>query len=84
MPVQELNGVHIHYDIAGEGEPLVFLNGVMMTTQSWVLQTSLFRQRYRCVLHDFRGQLLSDKPEEPWERSIAATWSAPPMEGRWA
>jgi 3-oxoadipate enol-lactonase len=67
MPVQELNGVHIHYDIAGEGEPLVFLNGVMMTTQSWVLQTSLFRQRYRCVLHDFRGQLLSDKPEEPWE-----------------
>lgn len=66
MPIRELNGIRIHYDIVGEGEPLIFLNGVMMTAQSWVLQTSLFRQRYRCVLHDFRGQLLSDKPEEPW------------------
>ena len=66
MPTEELNGIRIHYDIVGEGEPLLFLNGVMMTAQSWVLQTSLFRQRYQCVLHDFRGQLLSEKPEEPW------------------
>ena len=66
MPTEELNGVRIHYDIVGKGEPLVFLNGVMMTAQSWVLQTSLFRQRFQCVLHDFRGQLLSEKPEEPW------------------
>ena len=67
MPTQSLNGVDIHYDIVGEGEALVFLNGVMMTAQSWVLQTSLFRQRYRCVLHDFRGQLLSGKPDEQWD-----------------
>ncbi|MFQ5349736.1 MAG: alpha/beta fold hydrolase [Thermoanaerobaculia bacterium] len=66
MPTAEINGLRIHYDIVGEGEPVVFLNGVMMTTRSWVLQTSLFRRRYRCLLHDFRGQLLSDKPEEPW------------------
>jgi 3-oxoadipate enol-lactonase len=67
MPIRDLNGVRIHYDVLGEGEPVVFLNGVMMTAQSWVLQTSLFRQHYRCVLHDFRGQLLSEKPQESWE-----------------
>ena len=66
MPTRLLNGVRIHYDIVGEGEPLVFLNGVMMTTQSWVLQTSVFRRQYSCVLHDFRGQLLSEKPDQSW------------------
>lgn len=66
MPIADINGLRVHYDLIGEGDAVVFLNGVMMTTQSWVLQTSLFRQHYRCLLHDFRGQLLSDKPEEPW------------------
>jgi 3-oxoadipate enol-lactonase len=67
MPTAEINGLSIHYDVLGEGEPVAFLNGVMMTTQSWVLQSSELRKRYRCVLHDFRGQLLSDKPQEPWK-----------------
>ncbi len=66
MSIAAINGLRIHYELVGEGEPVALLNGVMMTTQSWVLQTSLFRRRYRCLLHDFRGQLLSDKPEEPW------------------
>ena len=73
MPVEQLNGVEIHYEIVGEGEPVVFLNGVMMTAQSWVLQTALLRERYRCVLHDFRGQLLSEKPREPWTMADHAT-----------
>ena len=73
VPTAEIRGLRIHYDLMGEGEPVVFLNGVMMTTQSWVLQTSLFRHRYHCLLHDFRGQLLSDKPDEPWTLEDHAT-----------
>ena len=68
MPTARIHGLDLHYDLLGppDGEPVAFLNGVMMTAQSWVLQTTLFRRRHRCLLHDFRGQLLSDKPEEPW------------------
>ena len=66
MPTARIRGLEIHYDLLGEGKPVAFLNGVMMTTRSWVLQSSFFRRRYRCLLHDFRGQLLSEKPEEPW------------------
>ena len=66
MPVAEINGLRLHYELVGDGEPVALLNGVMMTTRSWVLQSSVLRRRYRCLLHDFRGQLLSDKPEEPW------------------
>jgi 3-oxoadipate enol-lactonase len=66
MSELEIDGLAIHYEILGAGEPVVFLNGVMMTAQSWILQTSFFRHRFQCVLHDMRGQLLSGKPDEPW------------------
>ena len=66
MPSVEIRGTRLHYELVGEGEPLALLNGVMMTTQSWHLQTAALGESYRCLLHDFRGQLLSDKPEEPW------------------
>lgn len=66
MPEVELDGVRIHYQVLGAGEPVAFLNGVMMTARSWVLQSAFLRRRYRCLLHDFRGQLLSGKPRTPW------------------
>jgi pimeloyl-ACP methyl ester carboxylesterase len=47
------------YEITGRGEPVVLLNGVMMTMQSWVFQRRALEPHFRCILHDFRGQLLS-------------------------
>jgi 3-oxoadipate enol-lactonase len=64
MPETILNATSIHYQVLGEGEPVAFLNGVFMTAQSWVLQTGPLRRRYQCILHDFRGQLLSPLEEE--------------------
>lgn len=49
--------VEVFHEVRGDGEPVVFLNGAMMTTESWGLQTRALAARYRCVLHDFRGQL---------------------------
>lgn len=59
MPVAEIRGTSIAYEIAGDGEPLFLLNGVMMTMQSWVFQRRGLADWFRCVMHDFRGQLLS-------------------------
>ncbi len=72
MPKLTINGTEIYTEIRGEGEPVVFLNGVMMTAQSWGLQTKVLARRYRCVLHDFRGQLLSAKPEGPYTMELHA------------
>ena len=62
------DGTEIHYELRGpEDAPVVaFLNGILMTTRSWVLQRPAFERRYRCLYHDFRGQLLSDKPPGPY------------------
>jgi 3-oxoadipate enol-lactonase len=68
MPSVEIHGTSIHFELRGpEGAPVVaFLNGVMMTVRSWVLQRPVFERRYRCLYHDFRGQLMSGKPEGPY------------------
>lgn len=72
MPSVELHGTPIHHELrgpeaAGEERPVVaFLNGILMTTRSWVLQRPVFERRHRCLYHDLRGQLLSGKPAGPY------------------
>jgi len=59
MQFTTVDGTDLFYDIEGDGEPLVLLNGIMMTTRSWAPVLSALIPRYRCILHDFRGQLRS-------------------------
>ena len=54
--------MELFHEEIGSGESVVFLNGVMMTTQSWAQETRELSRDFRCVLHDFRGQLRSPKP----------------------
>lgn len=63
MPTVHLNGVDVYHEIHGDGPTVVFLNGIMMTVASWRPQLAALRSSYRCVLHDMRGQLKSEKPE---------------------
>lgn len=57
MPQIHLNGVDLFYELKGEGEEVIaFLNGVAMSTDSWILQTAYFAKEQRVLLHDFRGQ----------------------------
>ncbi|MDX1698592.1 MAG: alpha/beta hydrolase [Thiohalobacterales bacterium] len=66
MPDFVHDSLRIHWEIEGSGAPVALLNGVLMTTASWSLQTASLARRYQCILHDFRGQLLSSKPECSW------------------
>ncbi len=70
MAYAEVNGIQLYYEVKGDpggAEVVAFLNGVMASANSWVLQLPVF-EKYGCkiILHDFRGQLLSDKPEGPY------------------
>ena len=67
MPTLAVSKADLFYDVEGAGAPIAFLNGIAMTTQSWTPYLERFRREgYRCVLHDFRGQLRSEKPEEAY------------------
>ncbi|MBF0409647.1 MAG: alpha/beta fold hydrolase [Candidatus Riflebacteria bacterium] len=45
----------------------------MASTASWNYQSAVFENRgYRVLLHDFRGQLLSDKPAGPYSFKMHA------------
>lgn len=73
MPLLQRENLSIHWETLGKGEPVVFLNGVLMTVDSWKLQTLELSRHFQCVMHDFRGQLLSSKPDRPWTLEDHAT-----------
>lgn len=65
MQFTTADGATLFYEILGHGEPVVLLNGIMMTTRSWTPMLPALTANHRCILHDFRGQLLSPAPG-PW------------------
>jgi 3-oxoadipate enol-lactonase len=59
------DGADLFYEVLGSPDdqgPVVFLNGIMMTTRSWGNILPTFTPQFDCVLHDFRGQLRSPYP----------------------
>lgn len=65
----KINGNELFVEDLGlkNNETIVFLNGVMTTTSSWYELSEWFvKNGYRVVLHDFKGQLKSEKPTGPY------------------
>lgn len=65
----KIKGIKLFVEDLGnpKGEVIVFLNGVMASTNSWYQIIKPFIELgYRIILHDFKGQLKSDKPKGPY------------------
>ena len=63
MPIEKINGIHIYYEIHGNGQPIVLANGIFMNTSSWFSQTPIFSKHFKVITYDMRGQGQSDKPK---------------------
>jgi len=72
LPVSSVNGIDIYYEIHGEGEPVIFGNGVFSNTLGWIHQLPVFSENYQVILYDMRGQGQSDKPNTPYSFDIHA------------
>ncbi|WP_179266454.1 alpha/beta fold hydrolase [Asanoa hainanensis] len=66
------NGVRLHYEIGGEGEPLVLLDGFPRTTHALHGIMSELVKRYRVIAVDYRGQGGSDKPADGYDKKTMA------------
>ncbi len=56
MPSMEINGVNISHTDAGQGTPIVFSHGLLMSGEMFSAQISRLKDRYRCISYDHRGQ----------------------------
>jgi len=62
---KSFDGTQIHYEITGEGTPVVLLHGFMSSSKSWkrgVLIQTLADNGFKVINVDLRGNGLSDKP----------------------
>lgn len=65
VPYCTVNGVRIHYDVSGEGFPLVLVHANPFDRRLWMYQAAHFSTRFKVINVDIRGYGYSDKPETP-------------------
>ncbi len=64
MPLAEVNGVRLYYEVTGKGRPVVFVHGFGCGIRSWDPQVSALARTSRVIAYDVRGHGLSDAPSE--------------------
>jgi pimeloyl-ACP methyl ester carboxylesterase len=66
MPYADNNGVRIHYQVEGNGSPLVLQHGSTSSIQAWYQNGYVepLKADYQLVLVDARGHGQSDKPHD--------------------
>jgi pimeloyl-ACP methyl ester carboxylesterase len=66
MPYVNNGPVRIHYEVIGDGPPLVLHHGFTQSTRRWHFHgyVDALKADYRLILVDARGHGLSDKPHD--------------------
>lgn len=68
MPFVTVNDVKLYYEIQGEGEEtILFSHGLLLNSQMFGAQINYFKNRYRCVAYDHRGQGQSELTETGYD-----------------
>jgi 3-oxoadipate enol-lactonase len=66
MPKISLDNISLYYETTGQGQPLVFINGLGSSTRDWEFQVAEFSRTYQVITYDLRGHGRSDKPAGPY------------------
>ena len=70
--LKTVNGVSIHYEITGQGEPLILIGGLSTATWLWWKQVPELSKSFRVIAYDQRGAGRSAKPDEPYSIPMLA------------
>ena len=70
MAYMEIKGKKIYFEKHGEGEVLVLLNGIMMSTASWLPFIDILSKDYKVLLVDLLDQGRSDKADSEYDQQI--------------
>jgi len=61
MAKLKTNGVDLHYEVAGAGEPVLFIHGLGSSLLDWEKQVNYFAKEYEVTVFDLRGHGRSGK-----------------------
>jgi pimeloyl-ACP methyl ester carboxylesterase len=73
MATIDRNGVKIHYEVHGNGPPLILTHGYSSTSQMWQGQIAALSKHHKLILWDMRGHGRSDYPDDAAAYSEALT-----------
>ena len=80
MPNLHLDGLDMHYQVEGEGQPLLLIHGLGSSGRDWELQVAYFADRYQVITLDMRGHGKSSKPPGPYSIPLFAGDTASVLE----
>lgn len=66
MPFTSINGANVYYEIAGEGEAVVFLHAGIADSRMWNDQFPHFAAQFRTLRYDLRGFGQTTAPTQPY------------------
>jgi pimeloyl-ACP methyl ester carboxylesterase len=62
MPKMHINDIQMHYDVYGDGEPLVLIAGLSAASWMWYKQVPVLSRHFKVITFDNRGAGQTDKP----------------------
>ncbi len=65
MPYAIINQIRMHYEVAGQGAPVLMINGLSAPAVNWALQAKPLAAHFQVVTYDNRGVGETDLPPEP-------------------
>ncbi len=72
MPTVQANGIRIHYEEQGTGEPLILIPYLAADNACYAFQVADYAKEFRCISIDPRGAGESDKPEGVYSMELFA------------
>jgi 3-oxoadipate enol-lactonase len=72
MPTLHVNNIDLHYEMIGEGEPLLLIHGHGSSGRDWEMQTGYFSRHFQVITFDVRGFGRSSKPAGPYSLPLFA------------
>jgi len=72
MPSVQANGIDIHYEVQGDGEPLVLIPYLAADQACYAFQVAEYAKHFTCFSVDLRGAGLSAKPEGSYTTELLA------------
>jgi len=66
MPTVISNGIRIHYEERGRGDPLILIMGLGAPGSRWEDHAAAYERHFRCILVDNRGAGASERPPGPY------------------